>query len=318
MSTIDSQSGPAIRSATEVVIRMIVTQAFALANYGHLCSLLKVPKGLHVGSVIMFFFQPTIIVGQLLDGLGGVDRYLNYNGTPPSTADFQFYIQGLIGVHAQPHERLLLDHGAMQDSSITLFNAGHESLQYSTYQRSWKWFGRVLVCLFAIAQAIGTVLLFARRLEHEGGREVLLADTLICIVSLGSATSGVLALIILLMRVEWQLIRPARPDTAKYSRHGGVLAQSLHSFICVGWIGRFFTYLLYGPWMIGLLVYCFPQDILRRAGISPRVAGVMMNCLGVCLSIVDFISKLVECISDLTTMENGGWKDPLSDKLLVI
>jgi hypothetical protein len=159
MFSTNSLSGPETRSVTEVVIRTITTYVFALRNYGHLCSLPNVPKRFHVLYVIMFFSQPGIIVGELVYGLfKAVGYWRKHIAAPGPGPDLGFYLQGMIGVHAKPHETLVLEY-----SPIPLFTADHKRLQRSTYDISWKWFGKVLICLFAVIQAIGTVVLSVRR-----------------------------------------------------------------------------------------------------------------------------------------------------------
>jgi hypothetical protein len=156
------------RSITEVILRTLATQLFALANYGHLGSLIKLPKNLHVGHVAVFFLYPTIIIGQLVYSFCAAAKYkLARNERGSSKADFCFNIQGLMGVHAEPNEGVLLDHGMDDESPKPLFQAGYRSVQYATCKISWKWFGRVVVYLLAVTRAIGTFVLFIRRKIYE-------------------------------------------------------------------------------------------------------------------------------------------------------
>lgn len=333
MSATDSQPEPETRSVTEVILRATATHIFALANYGHLGSLTKLPKDLHVGYVAVFFLYPTIIIGQLVYGFWAAARYGLADGeTEDSKADLCFYIQGLMGVHALPNARVLLGHGMDDESPVPLLKAGHRSVQRATYRISWKWFGRVLVCLLAVTQAIGTAVLFVRRINHEtysGGQ--LMIDTFTGVAALGSAVSGIMALLILLMRLEWQVISPVQNETLEHPRLTAMGAQLVIVFFCMGWIrGYLFWYLLYGPYLlfgmghplevvvVSVFVYIFRQDILKRIGVSMEAAWSFTLYIFVLIIAGDIVMSIVTCILELTSMDDGGWKDPLSDKLLVI
>lgn len=72
----ESKSSPSERSVTEIVIRTIATHLFAVANYGHMGSLLNMPGDFHAGCTLTFLFYPSIITGQLVIGLLQATRYL--------------------------------------------------------------------------------------------------------------------------------------------------------------------------------------------------------------------------------------------------
>jgi hypothetical protein len=235
-----------------------------------------------------------------------------------------------MGVHAEPKEGVLLDHGMDDESPIPLFKAGYRSVQRATYKISWKWFGRMVVCLLAVTQAIGTVVLFVRRKVYETGWEdELLIDTFNGVAALSSAVSGIVALLILLMRLEWQVInRPVQTEVLGHPRLTAMGIQLVIAFFCMGWIrGYLIWYLFYvlsgmgHPFelvVVSLLVYIFRRDIFKRIGFSLRAALSFTLCVLVLIIAGDFVASIVICILELRSVENGGWKDPLEDKLLVI
>jgi hypothetical protein len=51
MASPESQSEG--RTVTEIMVRVLITHSFGVANYGHLCGALNFPTGLHVVSVSM-------------------------------------------------------------------------------------------------------------------------------------------------------------------------------------------------------------------------------------------------------------------------
>jgi hypothetical protein len=161
----------------------------------------------HIGYIAFFFLYLTFITGQLIYGLVEAIMYkfgirrLDENDDP--TPDWCFYIQGLMGVHAMPNEDDTFEDESSEESPIPQFKADHLSLQCTTYNISWKWFGSVLLCLAVVVQGIGTFVLFVRRLVYA---DCLILDTFCGVAAMGSAISGTVALLLLLMRKKWQVI----------------------------------------------------------------------------------------------------------------
>jgi hypothetical protein len=329
MSTTSLQSSLDTRSITEVVIRAIATHIFALANYGHFGSLIKLPKNTHIAYTAVFFLYPTFIIGQLVYGLVGAIKYRF--GIRYPTPDWCFYIQGLMGVHAMPNEDDALDDEPSEESPIPLFKAGHLSLQCTTYNISWKLFGRVLVCLAVVVQAIGTFVLFVRRLVYA---DCLILDTFCGVAALGSAISGTGALLLLLMRKEWQVIGSSPYEEAPDPGLTALCLQLVTAFLTIGWIrgSYFFGFLLsffvtavkFPTVVVCLLIYIFRRHIVKIGWVSLGTVQEVVLCSFAFLICTDSVMILIIGILELTGLNNGDfwgdwkWKDPLSDQLLVI
>jgi len=242
----ESESTSEGRSNTEILVRVLATYLFALANYGHYGSLINLPSGLHVGYVVIFFFYPTIIIGQLVFGIVEAIKYrLRENqgeGDEAQTrqkADLGFYVQGILGVRVAVNPDISLDRITTRQSSIALFRAGHLSFQRTTDEMSWKWFGRILACLVAIAQSVGTTIIFVRRLQHQC---MLLADILNFVTAIASVITGISSLLLLFMRFDWEIVRPPSrepsPQREPNSRHDitAMGAQLAIAFFCIGFL----------------------------------------------------------------------------------
>jgi hypothetical protein len=189
--------------------------------------------------------------------------------------------------------------------------------------------GGVVVCLLAVTQAIGTVVLFARRKIHTDWDDHLLIDTFNGVTAFSSAISGIVAILILLTRLEWQVIsRPVQTEIFEHPRLTAMGIQLMIAFVCTGWIRGYLiwnlSYVLSGMGhlfelvIVGLLAYIFRRDIFKRIGFSLRAAGSFILCVLTLVIAGDFVMSIVISISELDSVGNGGWKDPLEDKILVI
>lgn len=116
------------RTMTEVIVRTVATQLFALANYGHFCSLLSLPGDLHAGYVFVFFFNPAIVSGQLVAGVLQAIQYLKKSSS--RGAGWLFYLHAILG--ARVSTTLGLDGAAENEGeTISLFQAGHSLVEAS-------------------------------------------------------------------------------------------------------------------------------------------------------------------------------------------
>jgi hypothetical protein len=130
------------------------------------------------------------------------------------------------------------------------------------------------------------------------------------------------------MRSEWQLVSPVHDGAAspfwttfQYEMWAHVLLKITSLFLDVPfyfeWILLCYTGSLFllpffnGIFKIGQLGR--GQDLLIRREVS-KGAWVSLSFMLALLNTM----KLLAIISELTVVENGGWKDPISDKLFVI
>jgi hypothetical protein len=132
-----------------------------------------------------------------------------------------------------------------------------------------------------------------------------------------------------MMRLEWQVIsRPVQTEIREHPRLTAMGVQLVIAFLCMGWFrGYLIWYLFYvlsgmghsfEAALVSLLVYIFRRDIFKRVGVSLRAALSFTLCVLVLVIAGDFGMSICICILELAIAENGGWKDPLEDKLLVI
>ncbi|KAH8687323.1 hypothetical protein BGZ60DRAFT_393378 [Tricladium varicosporioides] len=323
-----SESASDTRTKTEVVVRFVATQIFALVNYGHTGSLLQLPKNVHLASIAIFFCYPTLIIGQLVYG---ITQAISYSWKQTQKAeddpkpDLSFYLQGILGARALSNPDLERDHAANAKQLIPLFQASHLSLQRTTYRTSWKWFGRVFACLAVLTQSICSAVLFVRR---EDQNSCLGFDLLNGVAAIASAITGTMSLIILLMRVEWQVTRPMRMKAKNQPEMTAILSQLAIAFFGFGWVGNSFFYQLvflvfqqnrfFEMAVVITVIYVFRKEFFKRIGVPQSwFQSVSLGSVAF-MAGVDFLAVFITSILELVEIDNGGWKDPLSDRLLII
>lgn len=335
---VDSTSPGDNQSVTEVIVRLLTTHIFGLGLYGHFGSLANIPSETHALHVVVFLFNPSLIVAQICLG---IFKAVQYYGRHPDCRDagsFTFYFDGIIGVHADRVALVgnSLDPGDDNDTkALPLFVVGYRYLRRTTQPVSWAWFGRVLISLAAVAQSLGTCVIFVRRQSHGCG---LLIDMTLGIMAFASSITAVLV-IYLLMRSKWCIdsSNHSLPDPPR-AQYG--TARSLFDAVIIAAIivaplrGSYFLFiflyplqiLFFNPAILELLVITLLLGyIFRRARYSHTLAmflcrwvGFVFIVMSVTLVAEDIILSLVQSFQELATTDHGCWKDPLSDMLLVI
>lgn len=145
------------RSVVEVIVRTVATQLFCTACYGHFLSLTNTPGRIQAVLVLAFVGCPFIAVGQLCYGV--IELYHYMVGPTRSISlsspvlDYWAY--------------LLLNHRvptvAKPEHTVHLKQAAHLLRSRKGPFLTWARCGRVVICLAALAQAIGSTILGHRR-----------------------------------------------------------------------------------------------------------------------------------------------------------
>jgi hypothetical protein len=79
---------------------------------------------------------------------------------------------------------------------------------------SWAWASNVFAALFTLTQAIGTVVIYARRLEDTWAK-CLGFDHRIGALGIASTVCGVFSILALLLRFEWNVAHALHSSTEK-------------------------------------------------------------------------------------------------------
>ncbi|KAK3322863.1 hypothetical protein B0H66DRAFT_216118 [Apodospora peruviana] len=342
MANMSSQPEPDKQSITEAVVRLFATHIFGLLLYGHLGSLTKVPSRIHVFHVVAFLFFPAVIIAQVVINAVKAFKYarrfrsdsdqLGHHLHHPGP-DFNFYLQGILGVRAIDSHGGSLDRDDDDDNdaaAIPLFEIGHLQVRKLNEPFSWAWFGRVLGCLVLIAQAVGTCLVFIRRQQHGCD---LAVDMTLGVMAFSSAITGLISFYLLLARLQWTITQPVSQEVEGSSgqlhwESFGVfvlLGYSMTALLVPSYLFRVILLIVLSPLVTSngsvfiLMAYCLLCYAFRR-WIYPKLAhksGIGLMLL-LELLVFDVIFSIVFLIYGLSVAKEGCWKDPLSDIIFVV
>jgi hypothetical protein len=203
MSEVDST--PDGRTPLALAIKTITTHAFALASYAYVSNLLRRPTRSHLQAIRMLFFLfvPTLpLVELLLSAIRSLTQFVgNYEDS--DEIHFQFYLSAALGHHAQ----LKQDDDGDKDTSDWnknqhLLNVGSHCAEKHVLPFDWVWIGKIVAALFGVTQAIGTIIMWVRRMNEA---DALAFDHRNGAMGIASTICGLMCLITLAMRLQWRV-----------------------------------------------------------------------------------------------------------------
>ncbi|KAM7197487.1 hypothetical protein V8F20_006632 [Naviculisporaceae sp. PSN 640] len=357
-SSSDSPGSSQNQSITEVVIRLVATHIFGTCLYGHFGTLSNIPQRIHFMNVVGFLFNPAFIAAQLALGIFHATKYYYHHRGSQNPAGLQFYLDGIVGVWARhPNELDSISDITQTDPSprmqeiyrswgrLPILEVGHSRLRRTTEpgQISWASLGRLFVCLFLIAQSIGTSVIFIRR-QKRGC--TLAIDMAIGIMALASSVVGILVLYLQVMRTHWVILatsqrglpRPVTQLAQEYDlkRLSWIISLIVASVVAAPIRGSpaiplmfndRFIVLLYSPWwLMSALSLLLP--VLRHGGgrigemalsmwKNRWIRSLIVSAL-TCVVLHESVLYVGLAVRGLLDSKEGCWKDPLSDILFVI
>ena len=288
-----------LRTPLQLVLKTITTHAFALASYTFLCALLRRPSKTHLQAVRCLFllFVPTLVLVELLVTVfRSALQFLRDYEDDDEDMHFIFYLAAAIGMHAQLRKGDEESSKDVKDRNIQLLDVGSHAAEKEAKSLSWTWAGKMLVVLFALTQAIGTIIMWARRCS-ERATTPLGFDHRNGAIGIASTICGTICILILLMRREWKVSKVFEPPSKNTTHFGmasprnqfvaeALLAMLLHLAIATSrntdnvWlyssVGSIAWLIVSGDsakagWPSLILIvflYIFRRDIARKFGVD--------------------------------------------------
>lgn len=317
------------RSGTEVIIRTLVTQLFAANCYGHFFSLTNTPPRTQKWLVFMFLCCPAMILYHIAEGIYRLHCYrlksakFAVNFWPTRFERLDLYMHVLlkanvdVKVEASPWpEQLAIDHA--------------DGIHSKSDHLSTKRVARAGICLFYMVQAIGSIILYFRRstrvdyisaldqlnFQASFSAIVVAASSAYLSLSPGREADSVMTSAVYRHRkalMEWQ--QGAQLEVLFQVR----ILVRMASFEAFVWFGEA-RYLNIVRNMSNPVFFVLTVVIITK---SPSFSiGVPVSSLRL-LTLVSAVSAqalLVMICKDALHVgrHGGGWKDPWSDKLVVI
>ncbi|KAJ4303116.1 hypothetical protein N0V90_002008 [Kalmusia sp. IMI 367209] len=202
-----AHAGTSLRTPLELVIKTITTHAFALASYAYVSALLRRPTKSHAQAFrcLFFLFVPTLVLVELLVTVSqSLLRFLRNYEDDEDDLHFKFYLSAALGMHARLHKTDEEGSKDVKNKNVQLLRVGSHCAEKEVVPLSWAWAGKVLTALFSLTQAVGTIVMWARRLstweasafsfDHRNGA-----------MGIASAICGTICILTLLLRLNWKV-----------------------------------------------------------------------------------------------------------------
>lgn len=295
----DDASDESYRTPLVLAIKTITTHAFALASYAYASSLLRRPTHTHIQVVrILFFaFVPTLpLVEILISFLRSLMQFLR-NYEDDDAINIRFYLSAALGTHASLHKSDEETNKDVKDKKVSLLQVGSHCAEKDLIPMSWAWAGKILAALFGITQAVGTIVMWVRRMKTNGAK-ALSFDHRNGAMGIASAICGGICILTLLLRLKWRVSKafeaPQKENGYFQNQRSqlvveALLAMLLHLVIAaladkhnlwlyssVGSVAFLFvgrSPVIIQGWqtlMLLIFLYIFRHDITRRLGLKPE------------------------------------------------
>ncbi|KAF2167284.1 hypothetical protein M409DRAFT_22711 [Zasmidium cellare ATCC 36951] len=347
MSTQQPDASQNERSIGQVVVKTLFTHTFAVINYASFSSLLPVPTkhNLYLFRIIIFTFIPALVAVQIVFDIARTLVRLLREPDEFGWRSLPFYLHGILGVRAfrDEHEQASesFDDARLLDIPVV------ENVRRSPWPWSWKRFGRIIIALLALAQAIGTMILFVRRANYNA---VVGFDYRCFVMAIGSTVASVLTLALLVFGHQWTFTSNDEAPIVRTSEikrlvletvSSGVLLEWIHALLprYTNWPGEIPRYLssiykIFWPtraehlllWLPVVALVVFRNDIAKRfniklypiAAASLLVAFVWMT-VDVVASVVQDFGQFINFFEpDWRNNDRLRWADPLENMIPVI
>ena len=226
------------RTPGELAIKTVTTHVFAIGNYAYMCALQRRPtrNGLHVIRIIVFAFVPTLLIIEFVTTLVHALNGFIQNQTEEEEEDksLWFYLCAGLGVHAS----MPITNSATKKDEIhkvPLLKLDPTLTVQERTSRSWNWAGKMFVTVFALTQAVGTIVIWARRIDRSANIEF---DNRNGAMGVASTTCSVGSILVLLLSYDWSVARALQSSSTDKLHASGTtlvsqtfLAMTLHQII---------------------------------------------------------------------------------------
>lgn len=300
MSTDDDTSSPNLRTPLALVIKTLTTHCFALGAYAYTSNLLRRPAQNHIQALrlIFFLFVPTLPLVEILTNASRSLFHYFRNYEDDDAVHIRFYISAALGMHAS----LSQDDENKEDAkdrskNLHLLAAGSHCAEKNVIPFDWVWVGKFLAALFSLTQAVGTIVMWVRRMVSDEAY-ALSFDHRNGAMGIASTICGLISILVLIVRLNWKVSKSFEAPQGQEKKAWGastvfmcevLAAMLLHLGIAsavnkdnrwlytsVGTVSFLLSgnrqLLLQGWQSIILLVflYVFRKDISRRLGLAER------------------------------------------------
>lgn len=290
---------PNLRTPLELVIKTITTHAFALASYTYLSALLRRPNRSHIQAIrcLFFLFVPTLALVELIvTVVRSALQFLRNYEDDEEDMQFRFYLAAATGMHARLRKSDEESSKDVKHRNVQLLEVGSHAAEQDIVPLSWAWAGKMLAVVFGLTQAIGTIIMWARRCSEKKA-STLQFDHRNGAMGIASTVCGAVCIFTLLMRRDWKVSKVFEPPSKTVTHFGmaslrnqfvaeALLAMLLHLAIAtarntdnvwlyssvgsVAWlfVGKHSVTPGWQSLILLVFLYIFRHDIARKFGVD--------------------------------------------------
>jgi hypothetical protein len=292
------------RTPLSLVIKTITTHAFAIVTYAYASNLLRRPTRSHVHALrlLFFLFVPTLPLVELLtSAIRALIQFLTeyQDDEKDDELHVRYYFSGALGLHAQLSQDD--DDKDTTDSrrNMHLLDIGSHAAEKHKVPIDWVWAGKLFASLFTLLQAVGTIVMWGRRL-NTWEANTLAFDHRNGAMGIASSICSSICILILALRLNWKVSKTFKAaDQTGWSllRTLGIAQSQKNQLICdcllsmllhgliataanhdnvwlyrsVGTLWVTLSFILFRAWQTAFLLiffFIFRDDIFRRLGLD--------------------------------------------------
>ncbi|KAF8531187.1 hypothetical protein BDD12DRAFT_44150 [Trichophaea hybrida] len=240
------------RQTSEIIGKTLLIHITTVAAFGHLNSLRQASATTSlILQTFAFVVCPLYLPMQILQDILAAFRYGRSRKPFPG---YCFYISIMIGINAITETNETIPLRILQKSEF----------QRETPTRTSIWYGKVVMLLFFLVQAVVTIILFVRRLQVQGGCYWI--DNRNGLIAICGALAGILSLMVQLLNLTWR-VTPSCTGRAlarfhHEPRHYTLITPDIHAAAAMHLL---LGYNVIRPWEVLPFLHNFTEDsVLRR------------------------------------------------------
>jgi hypothetical protein len=209
---------------------------------------------------------------------------------------FRFYLAAATGMHARLRKSDEESSKDVKHRNVQLLEVGSHAAEQDIVPLSWAWAGKMLAVVFGLTQAIGTIIMWARRCSEKKA-STLQFDHRNGAMGIASTVCGAVCIFTLLMRRDWKVSKVFEPPSKTVTHFGmaslrnqfvaeALLAMLLHLAIAtarntdnvwlyssvgsVAWlfVGKHSVTPGWQSLILLVFLYIFRHDIARKFGVD--------------------------------------------------
>lgn len=208
------------RSVAAILVKVLTVHITVAANYAFLSKVQgrKLPGRLNTIHTMFFVFTPTFLVVESIANLISSIINLASDTVEGKQTQLSFTISAVLGSHAESLHRDGDSSSSRQHIPLTELSCSQ--CDHTTSRIDSTWMGRIIICIFTLAQGVGTIISWIQRIMMTYQPVFGLDDR---IGGMGVATTimSCRTLLLLIMRTSYTVDQPPilLPDNST-ARHG--------------------------------------------------------------------------------------------------